>query len=267
MLAAGLKPLEPYPGARQPWLCRHECGREVRPTYAHIQQGDGGCSVCAGNVIDLAIVTAAMVKAGLKPLVSYPGAREPWPCLHECGNEVRPRYNDIQRGQGGCRFCAQQHKYDPSQPACVYLIKFDDHPSFPRGVLKIGVAGSRTQRLNRWRQCGWTLLDAFYFDDGQIPGAVEDELLEWFNEDMGLKPCLSSDDVRGMRGHTETVSVADLAKAGVTVADVRKKVKQLIKEQSLQFAATVNRESVVDLGTVLLIPDTPRDVETVVPTP
>jgi hypothetical protein len=34
MRAAGLEPLEPYPGSDRHWRCRHAaCGREVTPTY------------------------------------------------------------------------------------------------------------------------------------------------------------------------------------------------------------------------------------------
>ena len=48
MLAAGLTPLVDYPGAKTPWLCRHEvCGREVAPWRNSIVSGKGGCRFCA----------------------------------------------------------------------------------------------------------------------------------------------------------------------------------------------------------------------------
>jgi hypothetical protein len=181
---------------------------------------------------------ATMLAADLEPLVPYPGGvHEPWRCKHnKCGNEVRPTYANIQKGQGGCRTCAPPG-YAADKPACVYLIELSSHPDFPHGVLKIGATGSRTQRLKDWQRRGWILLEVFHFDDGKIPLAIEDDVLNWLNEELGLEPCLSADDVGHMGGYSETISVADLAKAGVSVADVRKKVKQLVKMQNPQLVA------------------------------
>ena len=50
MFAAGYTPLVEYPGALQPWLCRHEaCGREVTPRRSAIAIGVGGCKSCASG--------------------------------------------------------------------------------------------------------------------------------------------------------------------------------------------------------------------------
>jgi hypothetical protein len=170
-----------------------------------------------------------MMDTGMKPLEPYPGSHAKWRCLHTCGNEVRPHYSSIQQGGGGCGFCTPGG-YNQSKPGCVYLIELDSHPDFQIGVVKIGIAGGKSPRLKRWQGRGWTLLEVFHFDDGKIPVVVEGEVLKWLNEDLGLEPCLSAEDVIGINGHTETVSVADLTKAGVTVTDVRKKVKQLVKK-------------------------------------
>jgi len=48
-----------------------------------------------------------MKRAGLKPLEPYSNSKKPWKCKHlKCGRIVSPTYNAIQRGQGGCIFCA-----------------------------------------------------------------------------------------------------------------------------------------------------------------
>jgi hypothetical protein len=94
------------------------------------------------------------------------------------------------------------------------------------------MAGGQFRRLDEWRQRGWTFLEVLHCDDGKVPVIVEREVLKWLKDDLGLEPCLSADDVGIMRGHTETVSVADLADAGVSVSDVREKVKQLVKKAS-----------------------------------
>jgi hypothetical protein len=236
MAAAGLTPLESYPGAHEPWRCKHDgCGREVKPWYSNIKRGQSGCGHCSGAIPDLEKVFEVMAVAGLTPLESYHGGDDPWRCKHEkCGNEVRPRYRDIKQGGGGCRFCAP-YGYNPSKPAYVYLIEINSHSNFPHGVLKIGIAGGKSRRLKQWQRRGWTLLEAFHFDDGEIPITIEDEVLKWFDDDLGLDPCLSADDVVGIGGHTETISVADLILDGFSVDDVRKKVKQLVKMQTPQL--------------------------------
>lgn len=113
MRAAGLRPLEPYPGAHRQWECLClRCGEKVTPQYANVQQRGRGCDHCARRAqaaarrlcADKAV--AAMLAAGVKPLVPYPGSGQPWQCqCMKCGAEVDPRYNDIQQGQGGCKDC------------------------------------------------------------------------------------------------------------------------------------------------------------------
>ena len=48
MLAAGLKPLEPYRSANEKWKCLHiKCGRIVFPQFSLIKRGQGGCRPCS----------------------------------------------------------------------------------------------------------------------------------------------------------------------------------------------------------------------------
>jgi hypothetical protein len=243
MATAGLTPLEEYPGsACTPWRCRHECGREVTPRYNSIQQGQSGCAVCAGRAVDLAIVMATMASAGLTPLEPYRGNHVPWLCRHKCGREVMPVYTSIQQGLGGCRFC-DRPGYNSSRPGRVYLIELNGHPDFPRGVLKIGITGHRTRRLNKWQNRGWAVLEDLHLDDGSIPPKIEREVLKWFNKDLGLEPCLTDADMGGLGASTETVSVADLTAVGVSVADVRKKVAQLVKKQNRQLVKSAGGAS------------------------
>jgi hypothetical protein len=49
---------------------------------------------------------ATMRKAGVEPLVLYPGSNQPWEChCTQCGKLVYPRYNSVQKGIGGCKLC------------------------------------------------------------------------------------------------------------------------------------------------------------------
>ena len=114
MQAAGLEPLEPYPGSASKWRCRcAKCGREVQPRYASIQQGQGGCGWCVGRLVDPDEAAGVMRAADLEPLEPYPGSASKWRCrCAKCGREVQPRYASIQQGSGGCRWCGR-NKVDP----------------------------------------------------------------------------------------------------------------------------------------------------------
>ena len=107
MRAAGLEPQVPYPGANKPWVSIHlACGETVSPRYASIQRGQGGCVHCARKVVNNDGAAEIMRTAGLEPQEPYPGAGQPWRCVHiPCGKLVSPRYASIQRGHGGCRSC------------------------------------------------------------------------------------------------------------------------------------------------------------------
>ncbi|MFJ9008881.1 hypothetical protein [Streptomyces canus] len=119
MIAAGLEPLEPYPGRGAPWRCRcKRCEREVRPTYGTVK-GGGGCLYCgreagaAKRRIDADYAAGVMRTAGLEPLEAFPSDRSPWRC--RClarGHEVAPHFGTVQaavKKEGkdavGCRMC------------------------------------------------------------------------------------------------------------------------------------------------------------------
>jgi hypothetical protein len=50
-----------------------------------------------------------MLKAGLLPLVPYPGNNKPWKCrCLSCDEEVFPHYGSVRSGQGGCVHCGKR---------------------------------------------------------------------------------------------------------------------------------------------------------------
>jgi hypothetical protein len=117
MRNGGFEPMELYPGAMEPWMCRHkQCGGIRFPRYAHVQQGRRACKSCSNKVVaellrlDPKETVKIMQAADLEPLEPYPGTNnKPWRCIHiPCGKEVQPRYAAIQQGQGGCKPCHQQ---------------------------------------------------------------------------------------------------------------------------------------------------------------
>ena len=108
--AAGLDPLEPYPGALKPWraVCR-TCGREVSPRYAQLQQGWSGCGYCSKKKVDPLEAEQFMLEVGVRPKVPYPGTGVPWLCeCLACGRAVTPMYGSVKSGQSACKFCARR---------------------------------------------------------------------------------------------------------------------------------------------------------------
>lgn len=57
--------------------------------------------------VDPAQITLGLARANLERLESYPGNSTPWRCrCLTCGEEVTPTWSNLQRGQGGCKYCA-----------------------------------------------------------------------------------------------------------------------------------------------------------------
>lgn len=125
MRVAGLVPLQPRPvGGRRGWPSQClRCGREVAPHYSTVQaavRSRGrdyvGCRFCVAADRGKRQKAGMAAKAeqlmrdhGWCPLVPYPGALEPWPCLcGVCGRQAEPAFAKVQeRGQDRCGSCAK----------------------------------------------------------------------------------------------------------------------------------------------------------------
>jgi hypothetical protein len=114
MRAAGLIPLEPYPGATKAWLCECTiCGERCSPSFHNVQKIGRGCRSCGikqrshSRKVNESEAKALMILAGVTPLETYPGSKVPWRCrCNACGREVTPRHSSIRQGRGGCIYCA-----------------------------------------------------------------------------------------------------------------------------------------------------------------
>ena len=73
--------------------------------------------------VDSKKAIAIMRRAGLKPLEPYVDSKKPSKPKHlKCGRIVSPTYNAIQRGQGGCIFCAGL-AVDPKEAKKLFISK------------------------------------------------------------------------------------------------------------------------------------------------
>ncbi len=121
MRAAGVEPLEPYPGlANSPWRCRClKCGAEVRSSLTNARTGARGlCRRCgierrrAAQRITESAARQDMLDAGLEPLEPYNNSQVGWRCrCRTCGGEVAPSLASVRRG-GGCRKCGRKSTGD-----------------------------------------------------------------------------------------------------------------------------------------------------------
>jgi recombinational DNA repair protein (RecF pathway) len=203
---AGFEPLEPYMGRHFPWKCRClKCGEEVAPHYSGIVTG-GGCRYCSGLVVDPEEANIVMENAKLQPLVNYPGAGSPWLCrCLKCGKEVKPRYSQINMGIGGCKYCAT-HGYDFSKGGVLYLIT-----NVTLSAHKIGITndGAKEIRLEKHLKNGWETYRTQYFTDGNRAFEIEQEILSWWRNELGLAVYLSKSEMP-QGGFTETVDANEL---------------------------------------------------------
>ena len=108
MANAKLKPLEPYKNDRSKWKCKClVCKKIVYISFKYVSKTNSGCSYCSKVLVDEVDVVKLMLKAKLKPLVPYKNSKTGWKCkCLVCSKTVFPVYNSIQRGQGGCKYCA-----------------------------------------------------------------------------------------------------------------------------------------------------------------
>jgi len=109
MKSQGLIPQTPYKNSGTKWHCIcNKCGRDVYPNYNQIQQGQSGCAYCAKRKVDPKEAKQVLIKAGVTPLVKFPGARKPWKSrCNKCKRIVTPFYSPVANlGYNPCLYCA-----------------------------------------------------------------------------------------------------------------------------------------------------------------
>lgn len=160
MRAAGLEPIEPYPGSGAPWRCTClACGGECAPRLGHVRSRGGGCLRCGHERtaqkqrIDPEQAAAEMRAAGAEPLEPYPGANSPWKCrCIVCGAETSPSLTSVRAGNGVCRGVCRVEKIKATQrldeaTACQVMLAADFEPLEP-------YSNSGTGWRCRCRRCG-----------------------------------------------------------------------------------------------------------------
>jgi hypothetical protein len=206
MRERNFEPLEPYPGAHQPWrVSCTACNAQVQPHFSTVKHG-GGCRNCAGQIVTHEQAVERMNAAGFDPLESYVNAVSKWKCrCTTCGETVFPTLDGATSGRG-CRNCARSG-FNPIAPAVVYLLAHEEWHA-----AKVGITGAEVQekRLAAHRRNGWTVVGLWDVDYGGHAETVEDQVLDWWRNELAA-PQAIIDDRMPQHGKTETASLVDVS--------------------------------------------------------
>jgi DNA-directed RNA polymerase subunit RPC12/RpoP len=212
MRAAGVEPLDPYPGKDSPWRSRClTCGKEVSPRLGGIRNsGQRACKYCFKDWLgerflgDPDEAAQEMREAGAEPLEPYTNVRTAWRCrCLTCGHEVSPRLNNVRSGSHPCMYCSSRG-FDGTKSGVVYLFRHDKHRA-----LKVGITNDRIERLIQHEREGWSLVDMWSFDVGADARYIESAVLTaWEAYEYGV-----AEEDMPQAGYTETVSLDDVSEA------------------------------------------------------
>ena len=212
-----LSPIEVTAGShRMAWFTCPDDDRHV--AKARILMASSrpfGCAVCEGR----------QVLAGVNDLATLqPGIASEW---HESKNDIGPdsvpvgshvrvwwrcslnpehewRTNVYQRTlQGkGCPACARRG-YDSTKPGLFYLIQ---HPQMRARKVGITNPSVRANRLVAFQKAGWEVVKTWTREDGDLILVLENEVLQWLRDELGLPKYLTAELMPGPGGAAETFS-------------------------------------------------------------
>jgi hypothetical protein len=176
---------------------------------------------CANRKVDEKTAIEFMKNVFLEPLEPYTGNKVPWKskCL-KCSRIVYPRWNDVQKGHTGCKYCAPKG-INLTKPSYLYLITHD-----ALNAHKVGIGNHKkvNDRLGRFRKFGWETHKVWEFETGKEALDIEEEVFKILRGEMSLPIYLALDDMKKTQGHTETVG-AD----SITLVEIEKIINKVIR--------------------------------------
>lgn len=214
LLDANVRPVGPYEGMAKPYpgICLI-CGSEVKPRPSALQQGQGACLKCGNTesgrkrkdsayTREEALAIMGTRQVSISPDEPYPGATKPWPgrCTL-CGLPVATSVGNARRGKGGCLVChslESDSAFDFFGQGIIYLIASEKFRAY-----KLGIAGIKSSRLAAHRAAGWDKILFKHEAKGYEVNYVEQYVLSWLREEMGVEEAVSN-DLLPEKGGTET---------------------------------------------------------------
>ena len=224
-----ITPLEPYISVDAPRRCKcNVCGKISKSRLKELVSGhSSGCRFCGykklgeNKMLDPKLVDIFFISKGLQPLEPYQGAAIPRRCeCTLCGHIVKPQYNSLKSGQGGCRYCATSG-IDYKAPGILYLLK---HEKFQ--ALKVGISSTKARKLRipTHIKFGWELIREWSLDSANTALTIETIVISKWRNELGAPPFLLPKDMP-QGGASETAALLH-----VDIEDTANYIDRLISE-------------------------------------
>lgn len=224
-----ITPLEPYISVDALRRCKcNVCGKISKSRLKELVSGhSSGCRFCGykklgeDKMLDPKLVDIFFISKGLQPLEPYQGAVIPRRCeCTLCGHIVKPQYNSLKSGQGGCRYCAKSG-IDYKAPGILYLLK---HEKFQ--ALKVGISSTKARKLRipTHIKFGWELIREWSLDSANTALTIETIVISKWRNELGAPPSLLPKDMP-QGGATETAALLH-----VDIEDTANYIDRLISE-------------------------------------
>ncbi len=187
---------------KKPIACK-VCNYEWMVIPGTIASG-AGCPVCSGVLVSSETWHQRAQAAGIEWLEVPTSARRPTKarCI-KCGLIWSPNPDGVSKGSG-CPDCAETG-YKIGQPGLFYLIERTSGKGRPARKIGITNTSSSSIRLALWKRQGFVVKVKLTHDNGQLILQLEQNLLKWLRNDLGLSPYLDKEEMpKG--GETETFS-------------------------------------------------------------
>jgi recombinational DNA repair protein (RecF pathway) len=206
VIKLGFTPIEDYEPQNR-WKVIHDlCGSEISIDYSYTKRTGRGCALCAGlRPVTLEEVNSLFESRGFKVVGDFVNTRTAIKAIHNvCGREVSTYFGGVKNG-GGCKFCAVGG-INLTLPGFIYVMTHED-----LGAVKVGIGGdtSKMNRINQHKKHGWTLYKRMNLPTAEEAYEIEQSVISWLRQDLGLPTFLSSDEMP-QGGHTETFSAEEI---------------------------------------------------------
>jgi hypothetical protein len=165
---------------------------------------------CTNHKVDEEDAVQMMLLANLRPLEPYIDSKTKWKCkCLRCGEIVRPKYNTIQIGGGGCTNCAPVGM-NLTVASYLYLITNEKLNAHKVGIGNVQDIKTR-DRLFNFGKKGWKTYRVWNFDTGFNAMEIETQVLKTLRKDMELPIYLTKEDMPNTGGHSETVDADSIS--------------------------------------------------------
>lgn len=212
------------------WKCKE--GHRWKARGAKRLSGQG-CPTCTNRILktgfndlltkhpEIAATWDLKKNSPMKPEQVLYGTHEKFWWVCDLGHSWQT--SPTTRTRTNCPRCANSG-FDQSQPGIFYLIENKMYLS-----RKVGIANTKSDRIETWKKNGWRILLTHESDNGLLILNLETEILRWLRKDLKLPQHLGQAEMGRFGGGSETFSME-----GVSKERVIKKIREIVSNQELE---------------------------------